>query len=352
MTYWYPGVREAVARAKEVHPGAPVILGGIYARLCTEHALRTAGADFVISSGGLDNMGAIIDTLREQGIEGCHPLPKPYSLPYPAFDLLNKIDYISIMTSVGCPYQCAYCASRQLYPAFSKRDPQDVLEEIIYWHKSFGVRDFAFYDDALLFRSETHISPILKELISLDMDLRFHTPNALHIREITSDLARQLYVSGFRTIRLGLETSDMSLRRDLDRKVSEGEFERAVKNLKSAGFKGRDIGVYILMGLPGQSVKSVKQTVEYVGKTGSNPFLAEYSPLPNTPLWKKAVNCSEYDLLSDPLFHNNTLLPCWNEQQKGQVPELKNLVGKIRRKLIFVSPALFRSTKNVLPAVL
>ena len=33
MTYWYPGVKEVIRLAKKIHPGVPVILGGIYARL-------------------------------------------------------------------------------------------------------------------------------------------------------------------------------------------------------------------------------------------------------------------------------------------------------------------------------
>ena len=36
MTYWYPGVVEVIRLAREVHPGTPVILGGIYARLCRD----------------------------------------------------------------------------------------------------------------------------------------------------------------------------------------------------------------------------------------------------------------------------------------------------------------------------
>ena len=51
---------------------------------------------------------------------------------------------------------------------------------------------------------------ILNELIRLDIDLRFHTPNALHVREITPDMAQLLHASGFRTIRLGFETSDIN----------------------------------------------------------------------------------------------------------------------------------------------
>ena len=49
MTYWYPGVTEAIAAAREVHPRTPILLGGIYARLCEQHAIATSGADRVVT---------------------------------------------------------------------------------------------------------------------------------------------------------------------------------------------------------------------------------------------------------------------------------------------------------------
>ncbi len=36
------------------------------------------------------------------------------ALPYPAFDLLSKIDQVPIVTSIGCPYRCSYCSSHIL----------------------------------------------------------------------------------------------------------------------------------------------------------------------------------------------------------------------------------------------
>jgi len=52
MTYWYPGVFEAIRLIKEIHPDVPILLGGIYATLCTEHARSYAQSDFVIPSPG------------------------------------------------------------------------------------------------------------------------------------------------------------------------------------------------------------------------------------------------------------------------------------------------------------
>ncbi|MCP4668478.1 MAG: radical SAM protein, partial [Deltaproteobacteria bacterium] len=257
MTYWYPGVCEAINLAKERHPGVPVILGGIYARLCRDHALRFSGADVVASDVGLHMMDHVQHLLGRYGISLPQDPPTSSKSHYPAFDMLRKIDYVCLLTSTGCPYQCSYCASPFLNPMRSRRDPGEVLEEILYWHRDFGVNDFAFYDDALLVGSDVHMAPLLEDLIRRNLDLRFHTPNGLHLREITPDLARLLFLSGFRTIRLGLETSDLQLHRDLGNKVGKGEFERAVQCLEKAGFSKKDVGAYILIGLPGQTVDSV-----------------------------------------------------------------------------------------------
>ena len=52
MTYWYQGVYEVIGIIKETFPSVPVILGGTYATLCSEHAEGTSGADFVVKGWG------------------------------------------------------------------------------------------------------------------------------------------------------------------------------------------------------------------------------------------------------------------------------------------------------------
>jgi radical SAM superfamily enzyme YgiQ (UPF0313 family) len=329
MTYWYPGVKEVIDLSKKNHPNVPVILGGIYARLCHNHAVLKSGADLVVNNYNVESILALLD---EYGISTPGPSPDPGRTPRPAFDLLSRVEYICILTSMGCPYRCRYCASHFLNPDLIRRDPGEVLEEILYWHRNFNVRDFAFYDDALLVSFDTHLAPLLEEVARLELDLRFHTPNALHIKEITPDIASLMHQTGFRTIRLGLETSDFSLHRDLDNKVAEGDFERALKSLLKAGFARNQIGAYVLMGLPGQSVDSVFESIDFVGRTGAMPYLSEYSPIPHTPMWEQALNHSRYDLTEEPLFHNNTLLPCWDDSRIKELPRLRKFVLEIRQK--------------------
>ena len=331
MTYWYPGVKEAISIAREIHPDAPVILGGIYARLCKEHAGEFSGADYISTETALPDMGSVNRIFQDLNISFPETAAKQNGLPCPAFDLLKRFDYICILTSTGCPYRCQYCASSYLYPEFSRRDPMEIIEEIRYWNKEYSISDFAFYDDALLVDSERHAIPIMEGIIKGGLKIRFHTPNALHVREISQDMAFLLHASGFRTIRLGLETSDTARHNNLDKKVSEGDFGKAVQHLTKAGYKRDDIGAYVLMGLPGQSVRSVEDTIRFVGEAGAVPYLAEYSPIPHTSLWDKSLESSSYDLANEPLYQNNTLLPCWDEDQRQKVPALRQMAKDIRQ---------------------
>ncbi len=331
MTYWYPGVVEAIRAARMVHPHAPIILGGIYARLCPEHARAVTGADFVWD--GCDEIRYLKDFLMERR---CVPRPtaedkRPH--PYPAFDLLHGLDYVCVMTSRGCPFACRYCASRFLNPSFSRRDTGEVVSEILYWSEEYGIKDFAFYDDALLLGGDGAVEDLLGEIVSLEKELRFHTPNALHAARITPRTARLLFAAGFKTIRLGLETADFSLRRGLDHKLKEGEFENAVEALFKAGFRADNMGAYVLAGLTDQSPEDVYKTLYFLESVGIMPFLAEYSPIPHTALWERAVEVSQYDILHEPLYHNNTLLPCWSEEQRAGYVEIRRTAQAARDKV-------------------
>jgi len=318
MTYWYPGVVETIRRLKAVFPHTPVVLGGIYARLWTQHALANSGADHVAVDDGRD-LFALLKRFTGYEINPLFDFHDLDALPYPAFDLQHKITYIPLLTGRGCPYDCAYCASRFLEPVVIRRSPESVATEIDHWHHKHGVVDFAFYDDALLVHPQRHAWPLLEAIIGKDLKLFFHTPNALHIREISARTAQLMFQAGFHTLRLGLETTAFDSRRDLDRKVEEEEFRQAVGHLRTAGFRSDQIGAYLLTGLPGQSISDVRSSIDIVRKAGITPIMAHYTPIPHTRLWDAACAASRYDLDSDPIFSNNAIMPCSPEDFSWQV---------------------------------
>jgi radical SAM superfamily enzyme YgiQ (UPF0313 family) len=251
------------------------------------------------------------------------------NLPYPSFDLYPQLNYVCITTSRGCPLRCTYCVSPFLTKVFFRRDPLKVVEEIEYWTSKYRINNIAFYDDALLIGPSKHFIPIMEEVIKRGIHCNFHTPNAIHIKEINQEVADYLFFGGFKTIRLGLETSNVVTQIETGGKVGNQEFRQAVKHLKRAGYSREEIGVYVMAGLPGQRVGEVEESVAYVKDCGAKPILVEYSPIPHTPLFEKAKKMSQFDLENEPLFHNNSILPCqWEGFTITNYRRLKEELGR------------------------
>jgi radical SAM superfamily enzyme YgiQ (UPF0313 family) len=327
MTYWYPGLFRTIEIIREAFRNVPIILGGIYATLCYGHAVKNSGADIVFQGRNELQVFKIISELLHFEVRTPNSELRNDDLPYPAFDLYPQLDYISMMTSRGCPFHCSYCASSVISGRFEMKDPLKVVKEIEYWATHHHVSNIAFYDDALLINPSRHIIPILKELIKRNVQCNFHTPNGLHIKEINREVADLLHQCGFKTIRLGLETSNEVTQIEIGGKADNRTFKEAVGNLKRAGYSEKEIGVYIMAGLPDQRVGEVEESIAYVKESGVKPILVEYSPIPNTPLFKKAKKTSKFELENEPLVHNNSILPCqWEGFTLGDLRRLKEKV--------------------------
>jgi radical SAM superfamily enzyme YgiQ (UPF0313 family) len=302
--------------------------------LCPEHAKIYSGADFVLTSA---SPTAVLKLIAGLGIRPTRP-PKS-SHPYPAFDLIFPVGggagdgatAVAIQTTVGCPFGCSYCASGFLNPFFRELPLEEVIQEMRFWKEEYGVTDLALYDDAFLLRRD--IVRLLEAMASLAQPLRIHTPNALHASRLTPLVASLMRQAGFKTVRIGLETVRREGGKAYDKKLYERGIEMASLALHDAGFVPQELGAYVLAGLPGQAPEEVHETLEYARALGLPPYLAEYSPIPHTRLWTEAKRMSPYPIGEEPLYHNNTLLPCWPEAYRSRHRDLKEHAMEIRRSL-------------------
>ncbi|MBA2882555.1 radical SAM superfamily enzyme YgiQ (UPF0313 family) [Desulfosalsimonas propionicica] len=309
MAYWYPGVAETIAAVRSVYPKVPVVLGGVYATLYPAHAARATGADRVICGHGEQAVFDALEAYTGWCIRPKTDLGDINALPRPALDLQRGLPFVPVRTSRGCPFSCDYCASSLIEPRLEKRNPEEVVAEIRSWHKWCGVRDVVFYDDALLVNAEKHADIIFDMLAGSGMDLRLHTPNALHVRNITAKTAKRMHAAGMQTLRLGVETTDFE-KRGMDHKVGAEEFFRAAAYLREAGFSRKHMGAYLLAGLPNQNPTEVEASIDGVKAAGITPVIAWYSPILGTKMWDAACAASRYDLAADPLLTNNAVMPC------------------------------------------
>ncbi len=319
MTYWYPGVAEAVKVVREKHHTVPVVVGGVYATLLPEHCEKTVGPDHVVTGVPYDKLKCILSS---------HGLPVPARGPDGRVLLRDDVwRGVSVLKlNEGCPMRCDYCASGILYPGFRPGNGTDlfsVLREVV---ESCRVASIAFYDDALLYKKEENFIPFLHMVIAGGFEVSFYLPNAVHLGLLDPKTATLMRKAGFKELRLGYESSSETFHENHDRKVREGDFENAVHMLLEAGFGGEQIIAYILAGLPGQRAEEVESTIRHVTSLGVRASVSEYSPVPGTRLWPASVAASRFPIEEEPLYQNNSVMALqWSGFGLDDLQRLKDL---------------------------
>jgi hypothetical protein len=322
MTYWLPGVAETVRNVAAVHPNAPICIGGAAARLMPDVFRKNFPGAMI---------GASLEGSKAMRLCGSLPPLKsgaPVSL-LGGLQLLDKPSHGPILMSLGCPMACSYCASHLLQGDFRLRPIELVMQEIRYCIEHFRICNFSFYDDALLFRPDQGIVPLLDSLSSLRLSVTLHAPNGLHLRFIDDRIAGLLKAAGFATLRFGYESGLSGYGSDTSAKTTRREVKEKIACLKNAGFEKKEIGVYVMAGLEGQEPSAVVEEIEFIASLGVQAKPVYLSPVPGTALFERyALRFPQIRV--DPFWHNDmffiTRLPGWSweavETIRSKVNEL------------------------------
>jgi len=300
MTYWYRGAFLAARLLRRVFPRATIILGGVYAFLCCQHAKSSGLFNHVLTEKDLPSLAATLSDLTGLIIT-------PDLTLVPAYHLYGShLKHAAFLTGWGCPYNCTYCATPLMYSKLVRKTPTQAAGELARILSVTQALDIAFYDDALLVHRENHFRPLLREMMMLGIRTRFHLPNAVHPRWLDDALCHEMKKAGFTTIRLGFESMGKGFLKRSSHKVSRDAIEKGVKALFNAGYTCEQVGAYILFGVPGLEVGTTLADIAYAHSLGVKIYLACYSPIPGTPDYERSTRLWA-DLDREPLLHNNTL---------------------------------------------
>lgn len=322
MTYWLPGLAETVRLVKSVYPRASVVVGGTSAQLIPA-AVHNACPGAHLFRGTLFDQPAI----RASGIPLLSSLPAltPADSLVPAFELLAHPCHGPALASLGCPYSCSYCASPLLHRGYVSRPEAVVTEELAFLQERFGVENFAWYDDALLYDRGRHFLNLARAIEQAGIRTSFYAPNGLHVRWITPEVLDAMKHAGFRTLRFGYESGAAAFRRDTGGKTTASDLAAAVLLARRAGFAGTDVGVYLMAGLPGQTPADVASEIKFVASLSVKAKPVFLSPVPGTSLFER--HAATFPILRQtPLSQNDTffitLLPGWDAESVQRIMDL------------------------------
>jgi len=226
------------------------------------------------------------------------------ALPFPAWhhlDLMKYFDgtklypYIDIFSGRGCPQRCIFC----LWPRIMHgrkirlRSPERVVDEIEYDIAScpqvLRGGEFFFEDDTFT-AVKSNALTICEEILMRGLKITF----SVNARADTADeeLFRMLKRAGCRELLVGFESGDQGM---LDRMNKKETVEDALHFMELARKTDLDVHGCFVLGLPGETEKSMAKTIEFALKLDLHT--AQFSaavPFPGTPFYDY---CRDGDLL-------------------------------------------------------
>jgi len=210
-------------------------------------------------------------------------------LPFPAYHLSGGIScyqtgtqrppFTNVFSSRGCPYHCQFCSSHDTYQA---RTPENVVEELEWLVKDYGLKNFYFFDDAFTI-NQKRASKICQGIIKKGLKLRWSC--GTRVDSVSPDLLKEMKQAGCWMIAYGIESGNQEILNRNYKDFALADAQKAVKQTKKAGIAAYAMFV---LGLPGETKKTIEKTFKFIEKL--NPDYVQYCvavPFPNTPFFEE-----------------------------------------------------------------
>lgn len=275
---------------KKSIPEVTLVYGGVHPTFVTEEAFKECMADFVVTGEGEQTLLELFKTLKsrkhdfskitglaykKKGIvfknEPRQLVKNLNTLPFPTYYQLSLKDYntdlhihpyykevaVDLVESRGCPNNCAYCATPQLYHQNVRlKDAKNIFAEIKSLYLKHGMKYFHFHDDNFLL-DRKRVLKFCKLIKENNLEIVWLFLTDINTLKRNMDILPRLAEAGCVSIELGIENADTKILNRLGRHQDINYLPKLDKAIKKAGI----VPLYLFMSfLPGEDIDSIRKT--------------------------------------------------------------------------------------------
>ncbi len=286
----YPYALDIQRRLKK--DGHIVAIGGAHSSGLSTVCLQD-GFDYVVVGEGEKTIFELLE-LPSQRIIKNEYIKDIDSIPFPDRDavdihaykyLINGLPASTMITSRGCPYNCAFCGNSVWGRMTRLRSPENIFREAEQLKKKYGFGAIMFFDDVFTLKKD-RVLKICDRLRELRMDLRMFT----RADTFDSQIARALYEAGCKEVGIGAESGSQRI---LDIAMKGTTIEQNAKAVHLCREHGMRVKLFMVIGLPGETKETVEETKRWLEKVRPDDFdLTIFVPLPTSKIYN---NPDSYD---------------------------------------------------------
>ncbi len=346
--------RRTIARIAEKFPGVPIVAGGEHPTADYVRLLKRVPEVLccVLGEGeetAVDVAAHLSHGLRLEGVPGLairdadgnvrttlprHRIRDVDEIPWPDWDSVPLANYLDnelshdpfearsmpLVASRGCPYQCTFCSSPQMFGTkWIARSPRDVCDEIKHYYHTLGARYFEFQDLTMIVRRDWIIE-FAKILVSERLDIQWCMPSGTRSEALDHEVLAWMKRSGCRSFAYAAESGSPTELARIKKKV---DLPRMLASMRVAVKLGLITRCHLIFGMPGQTKRDVLETVVFatrIALAGVHDLACyAFSPYPGSELYDQLVaegrivpDADDYDrVLAQNIFTNYKLRRSW-----------------------------------------
>jgi len=239
-------------------------------------------------------------------------------LPFPAWDLLPMELYrgtialeggrpfSTMLATRGCPFSCHYCELAKMWRTQRRRSVDNVLDEMDYLKRNYGLRYLEFIDDLLVVDKKWAIE-LFRGMRKRGLDdIQWECCGRIGLMD--EELLREMKRANCRCISYGIEFGSQRMLDFVNKRITIKQIYDTVKITNKAGIPIKGL---FMMGYPTETKEEIKQTIQ-LAKNLDLDYLAVsiVTPYPGTDLYEycqkngmlRINDWSNYDILQ--LRHN------------------------------------------------